>query len=74
MQVVRGKTITDIEIGVTANKQKRTFTIRKYYPNGKPYVKYRTIPLSKEEFETEMNNTSDDWDVFLRRTNVYYKV
>ena len=39
-------------IKVTPNHSKRTFTIRKYI-DGKLFVKYRTIQLSKEEFIKE---------------------
>ena len=44
------KTIT-----ATPNYTNRTFTIRTYI-NGKLNFKYRTIKLSKPEFENELNN------------------
>jgi hypothetical protein len=44
----------------TPNHSKRTFTIRK---NGS---KYRTMPMSKEEFEEAEMNTKNDWNWFLR--------
>jgi hypothetical protein len=59
-------------ITVKPNHRVRTFTIRKY-ENGKCYVKYRTIPLSKEEFNSCMYNTENDWKQFLKSSD-YYKV
>jgi hypothetical protein len=44
---------------ITSNKQKRHFTI---VLEG---VKYRTLPLSKEEFEDFDNNTLADWKGYL---------
>ena len=52
---------------ISANHSKRTFTIRT------DYAKYRTIRLSKEEFQSCLNNTGQDWRVFLRSGD-YYKV
>lgn len=59
-------------IKVAANKSKRTFTIRTYI-NGVLSSKYRTFTFSKEEFETESNNTENDWKQFLK-SNDYYLV
>ena len=61
------KTITGETIKVSANHSRRTFTIVT------AYAKYRTIPLSKEEFESCLNNTGHDWRVFLTSSD-YYKV
>ena len=64
------KTLTTIsgrEIKVSANHSKRTFTI--VTDRGK----YRTIPMSKEEFNSCLNNTGNDWADFLRSDD-YYKV
>lgn len=61
------KTITGREIKVKANHSKRTFTIR---TDG---FKYRTIQLSKEEFQRELYNTANDWNQFLK-SNDYYLV
>jgi hypothetical protein len=61
------KTLPGQEIKVKANKSKRTFTIR---INGS---KYRTYPMSKEEFQSESNNTANDWKQFLRSDD-YYRV
>jgi hypothetical protein len=52
----------------TANKSARTFTIRK---NGSTY---RTLKMSKEEFRSCQNMTSNDWDNFLKYDNSYYVV
>lgn len=57
-------------IKVTANESVRTFTIRTYV-NGKLNAKYRTIKLSKEEFESEGNNTENDWRQFLKSSDYY---
>lgn len=57
-------------IEVTANESARTFTIRTYV-NGKLSNKYRTIKLTKEEFESESNNTENDWKQFLKSSNYY---
>ena len=61
------KTIT-----ATPNHTKKTFTIKTYI-NGKLNNKYRTIKLSKPEFENELNNTENDWSHFLK-SNDYYLV
>jgi len=61
------KTITGREINVKANYSKRTFTIRT--DSGK----YRTYPMSKEEFESCEHNTANDWNQFLKSDD-YYKV
>ena len=52
---------------ISANHSKRTFTIRT------DVAKYRTIRLSKEEFNSCLDNTGQDWRVFLRSGD-YYKV
>lgn len=57
-------------IKVTANQSARTFTIRTYV-NGKLSSKYRTIKLSKEEFQSEENNTENDWKQFLKSSDYY---
>ncbi len=60
-------------IKATANQSKRTFTIRKNYPDG-TILKYRTGPMSKEEFENCEMNTENDWKDFLRTDGSYYEV
>ena len=57
-------------IAATPNYTNRTFTIR-IYIKGKLYFKYRTIQMSKEEFEAELNNTQNDWNQFLKSSNYY---
>ena len=57
-------------IKVTANEYSRTFTIRTYV-GGKLSNKYRTIKLSKEEFQSEINNTENDWKEFLKSSDYY---
>ena len=52
---------------ISANHSKRTFTIRT------DVAKYRTIRLSKEEFQSCLNNTGQDWKQWLRSSD-YYKV
>lgn len=61
-----------MEIKVTPNYSKRTFTIRKTYDDGQK-VKYRTIQFGQQEFDSELMNTENDWKYFLRG-NDYYKV
>lgn len=56
-----------IEIKVSANHSKRTFTIRK---NG---LKYRTYPMNKEEFSSSLYMTANDWNYFLK-SNDYYRI
>ena len=53
---------------ISPNHSKRTFTIRT------DVAKYRTVRLGKEEFNSYLNNTGQDWKVFLRKGDDYYKV
>lgn len=55
------------KIDVKANQQKRTFTIRV------PGSKYRTTPMSQEEFDNAEYWTNQDWEQFLK-TDEYYLV
>lgn len=59
------KTITGIEIKISANKSKRTFTIRK------EFFKFRTDRMSREDFESNYYNTANDWQDFLKYSNSY---
>ena len=61
------KTITGVELKISSNKPKRTFTIQ---VNGS---KYRTYTMSKEEFNSCLFNTGNDWNQFLKSSD-YYKV
>ncbi len=60
-------TITGKEIKVASNLAKRTFTIK---TSG---GKFRTIPMSKSEFNSALNWTGNDWMNFLT-TDEYYTV
>ena len=63
------KTNTGRELKVTSNQSKRHFTI---YSNG---VKFRTLPMSREEFENAEFWTEGDWKDFLNRNSgAYYEV
>ena len=56
------KTLTTISkqvIKISSNKSARTYTIK---TNGSTY---RTVKMSKEEFENNSNNTGNDWKEFL---------
>ena len=59
-------------ITATPNYKNRTFTIRTYI-SCKLNNKYRTITLSKAEFENELNNTENDWKQFLK-SNDYFLI
>ena len=61
------KTVSGREIKVSANKSKRTCTIVTESAG------YRTYPMTKNEFETNLNNTGNDWQQFLN-TEDYYRV
>lgn len=60
-------TITGRELKVSANKSKKTFTIR---TNGS---KYRTLPMPKDEFQQAEYWTANDWNNFLK-TDDYFIV
>ena len=59
------KTISGVEIRVKANQSKRTFTIRK---EGQ---KFRTDKMNRVDFESNENNTANDWQDFLNGSNSY---
>ena len=59
---------TKAQIKVSSNKRNRTFTIR---VNGS---KYRTLPMSNEEFNDADYRTENDWRAFLRTSQAYYIV
>ena len=61
------KTITGSLIKVTPNNRSRTFTLR---TDG---AKYRTIQMSRGEFESAKYWTGNDWSQFLK-TDEYYPV
>lgn len=60
-------------ISVKSNHKMRTFTIRKFQSN-RPYAKYRTLKMDKEEFESCLYNTQNDWKYFLQSSMDYYEV
>jgi len=54
---------------ITSNKSKRTFTIRK------EDSKFRTLQMSRYEFDECEYNTTEDWEYFLRtQGGSYYEV
>lgn len=59
---------TRAQIKVSSNKRNRTFTIR---VNGS---KYRTLPMSKQEFNDADYRTQNDWINFLKTSQAYYVV
>jgi hypothetical protein len=67
MKATELKTITGSLIKVTPNNSRRTFTLR---TDG---AKYRTIRMSREEFENAKAWTGNDWSQFLK-TDEYYPV
>ena len=73
MNQIKKQSIMKTEIKAVSNKAKKTFTISKYN-NGKLISKYKTIPLSKQEFEENELNTQSDWLNFLKNSNEYSEV
>lgn len=62
------KTITGAIIKVAANHRSRTFTIKT------ETAKFRTLPMSKNEFNNCLYNTGNDWQQFLKSSDDYYVV
>jgi len=62
---MKTKSITGREFNVTPNHSARTFTIR---VDG---TKYRTLPMTKNEFQSCLSNTGNDWQQFLKGTDYY---
>ena len=60
-------TILNVQIKVTPNKSQRTFTIRRQG------IKFRTLQMSREEFDSADYWTGQDWSNFLK-TDEYYIV
>jgi hypothetical protein len=58
-------------INSTPNYSKKTFTLRKYDERGKFISKYRTLPMSQDDFDENEYNGSDDWANFLKTSNEY---
>ena len=63
-----GTTITGRHFRVSSNKSARTFTL---VVDG---TKYRTVKMNKEEFQSCLNHTANDWNNFLKYSNNYYVV
>ena len=57
-------------LSITPNFSARTFTIRTYI-DGKFSNKYRTVKMSKQEFENSKYNTENDWKQFLKSDDYY---
>jgi len=67
----------EFTIDVKSNQKNRTFTIRKKHADGY-CVKYRTFPMSQQEFDSAEMNTENDWEQFLKSSDYsvvtkYYK-
>lgn len=60
-------TITGRTLKVSSNKSKRHYTIIT------ETAKFRTLPMSREEFDSNANNTGNDWQNFLKSDD-YYRV
>ncbi len=60
-------TITARELKVSSNKSARTYTIKT------ESVKYRTFPMSRQEFNDCSHMTGQDWQNFLKGSD-YYKI
>jgi len=58
------------KIKVSANQNKRTFTIRKFI-DSELFAKYRTLKMTQEEFDSEEMNTENDWKQFLKSDSYY---
>jgi hypothetical protein len=57
---------TGIELKVTSNKKQRTFRIKK------DNTIFKTIKMTKDEFNDANNWTSNDWQSFLNKTHEYF--
>ena len=68
MKATEFKTNLGETIKVSANYSKKHFTIKT--ESGK----YRTTPMTKEEFTSCLNNTGQDWRHFLSGSGDYYKI
>ena len=66
------KTTVKRELYVSLNYTKRTYTLKFKYSDGAT-IKYRTTPMSKGEFNSNLLNTENDWIEFLKSDD-YYKV
>jgi hypothetical protein len=64
--------ITNYIIKATPNKKNRTFTIRQYNKT-ELISKYRTFKMTKQEFNSNLHNTLNDWRYYLKSDD-YYRI
>jgi hypothetical protein len=57
------------ELNVKSDYSRRCYTIRLKYTSG--VEKYRTNRLPKDEFESMLNYTIEDWEKYLDTSNNY---
>jgi hypothetical protein len=62
-------TITGGTLTVTPNLSKKTFTLKKSSGS-----KYRTLPMTSEDFASAKSWTGNDWSQFLKNTEEYYPI
>lgn len=62
------KTISGRELKITSNVKERTFRIKT------ESATYKTIRMTKDEFNDADNWTGQDWQSFLNRTFEYYVI
>ena len=62
------KTISGRELKITSNVKERTFRIKT------ESATYKTIRMTKDEFNNADNWTGQDWQSFLNRTFEYYVI
>lgn len=65
MQTNNNYTVSGRKIVATPNHSKRTFTIRT------ATSKFRTLPMSKNEFRECLRNTANDWQNLLKYDSYY---
>lgn len=59
------------KIKATPNHSARTFTLRVTYSDGTKQIKYRTVRMNRDEFQSCLNNTENDWAQFLKSSDYY---
>jgi hypothetical protein len=57
----------------SSNRTSRTFTIRKYEV-AKCYAKFKTLPMSRQEFEDMEYWTQGDWEYYLKSEQSYWRL
>lgn len=62
------KTVSARVLKVSSDQRRRTYTIRT------ESAVYRTLKMTRQEFESYEDNTCDDWQVFLKTNDAYYVV